>query len=138
MSLGDYLRVLRAKKGGVTPWEIETAANLRKGLYRAMEQRYRAVGDEESIASLAEYFGVPSEELRWRMEWPRKALSQALAEAVTADQPLQLTLSNGTTVAGKVVWWDLGAVAIGNSAGGEAVVVMRHAVERWSAGPTPD
>ena len=47
MSLGDYLRLLRARKGGITPWDIEAATDLPKGLYRQMEQRYRAVGDDE-------------------------------------------------------------------------------------------
>ena len=34
MSLGDYLRLLRAKHGGLTPWDIESATTLPKGLYR--------------------------------------------------------------------------------------------------------
>ena len=54
MSLGDRLRVLRAERGGVTPAEIEAALpDLPKGLYRYMEQRYRAVGDDATIALLA-------------------------------------------------------------------------------------
>ena len=75
MSLGDYLRLLRAKGGGLTPWDIEAATTLPKGLYRQMEQRYRAIGDDASIQILAEYYAVPFEDLRWRLDWSRKALS---------------------------------------------------------------
>ena len=32
MSLGDYLRQLRAKRGGITPWEIEESTQLDRGL----------------------------------------------------------------------------------------------------------
>jgi len=130
MSLGDYLRILRAKRGGITPWEIEAATNLPRGLYRLMEQRYRAVGDDESIHALADFYGVPFEELRWRLDWPRKALSQALAAALAQGDPITLYLSTGQVVKGKVCWWDLGAVGVDTGDEG-LVVVQRHAVERW-------
>ena len=83
MSLGDYLRLLRARKGGVTPWDIETATPaLPKGLYRQMEQRYRSMGDPEAVQMLADFYGVPFEDLIWRLEWPRKALSRALSASL--------------------------------------------------------
>ena len=129
MSLGDYLRLQRARHGGVTPWDIETATNLPKGLYRQMEQRYRAVGDDDSIRILAEFFGVPFEELRWRLDWPRKALSRALVVSVRNHTPLTLHLWNGDAINGMVRWWDLGAAGIETDRG--LVVVQRHAVERW-------
>jgi sRNA-binding regulator protein Hfq len=130
MSLGDYLRLLRAKRGGLTPFDIEAAVPLEKGLYRQMEQRYRAVGDDESIRLLAGFFGVPFEELRWRLDWPRKALSRALVAAAADQTPITLRLWNGQTVTGQVQWWDLGAVGLEDAAG-ELLVVQRHAVERW-------
>jgi hypothetical protein len=130
MSLGDKLRLLRAERGGVTPAEIEAALpELPKGLYRYMEQRYRAVGDDETIRSLANYFGVSFEDLRWRLDWPRKALSRALFYAETEKHAITLELLTGEKVTGKVAWWDLGAAEIVTDAG--AVVVQRHAVERW-------
>ncbi len=130
MSLGDQLRLLRARKGGVTPAEIETALpDLPKGLYRLAEQRYRAVGDDNSIQMLADYFGVPFEDLRWRLDWSRKALSRAFVHAIGAKLPITLHLSNGEVVSGEVKWWDLGAAEIATANGG--VVVQRHAVERW-------
>lgn len=130
MSLGDRLRLLRAQRGGISPVEIEDALpDLPKGLYRSIEQRYRALGDDASIAMLASYYGVPFEDLRWRLDWPRKALSRALVHAIKSDLPITLELSSGGSVTGKVAWWDLGAAAI-ETDGGE-VVVQRHAVERW-------
>lgn len=130
MSLGDKLRLLRAERGGVTPAEIEAALpELPKGLYRYMEQRYRAVGDDATIRILASYFGASFEDLRWRLDWPRKALSRALFYAETEKHPITLELSTGEKISGRVKWWDLGATEIETDAGG--VVVQRHAVERW-------
>jgi hypothetical protein len=138
MSLGDKLRLLRAQRGGVTPVEIEMALpELPKGLYRYMEQRYRAVGDDTSIAMLADYFGAAYEDLRWRLDWPRKALNHALVYAMNGEQPITLQLWNGESVTGKVKWWDLGATELATDSGD--VVVQRHAVERWDPrGPEPD
>jgi sRNA-binding regulator protein Hfq len=130
MSLGDRLRLLRAQKGGVTPAEIEAALpEMPKGVYRYMEQRYRAVGDDGTIKMLAEYFGVPFDDLRWRLDWPRKALSRALYCAEIEDRPITLELSNGEKLTGKVKWWDLGAVELETETGG--AVAQRHAVDRW-------
>ncbi len=130
MSLGDTLRLLRAKRGGITPLEIETATTLPKGLYRQMEQRYRAVGDEESIRALADFYTVPFEDLRWRLDWPRKALSRALVACLRTNSPITLYLWNGQTVTGLVRWWDLGAVQL-ETPDAELIVVQRHATERW-------
>lgn len=130
MSLGDMLRLQRAKRGGITPLDIETALpDLPKGIYRQMEQRYRAIGDDASIRLLADFYGVPFEDLRWRLDWPRKALSRALVHAQRNDLPITLHLWNGQSVTGRVKWWDLGAAAL-ETAEGE-IVVQRHAAERW-------
>ena len=130
MSLGDQLRMLRAKRGGISPVEIEAALpELRKGLYRFAEQRYRAIGDDQSIRMLADYFGVPFEDLRWRLDWPRKALSRAFVHVMDAKIPITLHLADGEVVTGEVKWWDLGAAGITTASGD--VVVQRHAVERW-------
>ena len=134
MSLGDYLRLLRARKNGLTPWDIEAALPaLPKGLYRQMEQRYRAMGDDESIRLLADFFDVPFEDLRWRLDWPRKELSRALVACQRDAQPITLDLWNGATVRGHVRWWDLGAIGLAPAGGEDAelVVIQRHAVERW-------
>ncbi len=130
MSASDYLRYLRAVKGGPTPQDIETATGVPAGAYRQIEQRYRSMGTEEELASLAAYFEVPTEELTSRVEWSRKALSAALVVAVEQDRPIQLALRNGHTITGKVQWSDLGAALLKLEDGHE-VVVQRHMVDRW-------
>jgi hypothetical protein len=130
MSLGDYLRLLRARAGGITPFEIEAATELPRGVYRLMEQRYRAIGDDESIRALANFFRVPFDDLRWRLNWPRKALSRSLVAAMRQEKPITLYLWSGQIETGMVEWWDLGAVGL-ETVQGEFLVVQRHAVERW-------
>ena len=61
MSTGDYVRQLRAVKGGPTPLEVEEGAGLTPGTYRQLEQRYRAIGSEEDLAKLAEFFQHPED-----------------------------------------------------------------------------
>jgi len=130
MSTSDYLRYLRAVKGGPTPQDIETATGVPAGAYRQIEQRYRAQGTEEQLASLAAYFEVPAEDLTSRLEWTRKALSAALVEAAEQDAPIQLALRSGQMVTGKVQWSDLGAALL-QMEDGQEVVVQRHMVDRW-------
>ncbi len=130
MSLGDYLRLLRARKGGVTPLEIEAATGLEPGLYRYMEQRYRAVGDDASIQTLADFYDTPFDDLRWRLDWPRKELNRALVAAAKAKTPITLYLWDGRSLTGHVAWWDLGAIGL-TTTPGQLQVVQRHAVERW-------
>jgi transcriptional regulator with XRE-family HTH domain len=130
MSTGDYVRYLRAMKGGPTPQDIEQATGVAAGNYRQIEQRYRAMGSAEELASLAGYFEVPADELTGRLEWTRKGLSAALVEAVEMDAPIRLELRSGHNVTGKVLWSDLGAALIQRDDGRE-VVVQRHMVDRW-------
>lgn len=130
MSLSDYLRILRARRGGITPLDIEAATGVDKGLYRQMEQRYRAVGDDDTLRRLADFYDVPFEALRWRLDWPRKALSRALVQVIRENNPIRLELSDGQVVAGAVKWWDLGAIGVETPDG--EWVVQRHAVEKWS------
>ena len=94
MSTGDYVRQLRAVKGGPTPLEIEEAAGLTPGTYRQLEQRYRAIGSEEDLAKLAEFFQVPVDELTSRQQWTRKDLSAALVEANEQDRSIRLELAH--------------------------------------------
>jgi transcriptional regulator with XRE-family HTH domain len=135
MSAGDYLRYLRAVKGGPTPTEIQEASGVQAGTYRQIEQRYRAMGTEEELASLAAYFEVPVEELTGRVEWTRKALSAALVEAAEMDAPIRLELRSGHTLTGKVLWSDLGAALIQQNDGQE-IAVQRHMVDRWQINET--
>ena len=130
MSLGDYVRYLRALKGGPTPWQIETATGIPAGIYRQIEQRYRPVGDVHVLEELATYYGVSVEELDWRQRWSRKALNVVLTNRKETGDPLTLHLRTGDTLTGQIVWWDLGAIELTQS-DDVSVVVQRHIIDRW-------
>jgi len=131
VSLGDELRYLRAQAGGPTPLDIAEAAGIDAGLYRQLEQRYREMGDDETIEKLAAFFGCEPETLKRARPRSRKALSQFLAQAKKQDRPVQLHLRTGESLSGRVIWWDLGALGLEPQAGGPIVVVQRHAVVDW-------
>ncbi len=133
MSLGDYVRYLRAMKGGPDYRIIEAATGVPCRTMREIEQRYRRVGEnDEDLQKLADYFGVPVEELTWRREKWRKLLSEALYTAQTEGRPIRLILRDGPTFEGRVLWWDLGATELELSDEGGRVVVQRHAVDDWT------
>jgi transcriptional regulator with XRE-family HTH domain len=133
MSLGDYIRYLRATKGGPDFWTIEEATGIPGRTLREIEQRYRRVGEsDEVIEKLADYFGVPIEELTWRREKWRKLLSEALHTAQTENRPIRLKLHSGPTFEGNVLWWDLAATELKLSEEGERIVVQRHIVDDWT------
>jgi hypothetical protein len=133
MSLGDYVRYLRAMKGGHDLWTIEEATGVPSRTLCEIEQRYRRVGEnDEDLQKLASYFGVPVEELIWRREKWRKSLSEALYTAQTGKRPIRLTLRDGPTFEGHVLWWDLGATELELSGSEGNVIVQRHAVDDWT------
>jgi len=130
MSAGDYLRFLRAVKGGPTPWEVETATGVAAGDYRQIEQRYRSFGDEQDLTRLAPYFGVAPEDLIERHGWSRKDFSATLVEVQEADREIRFQLRNGEAIEGKVAWSDLGAAML-TLKDGQQIVIQRHFVDRW-------
>jgi transcriptional regulator with XRE-family HTH domain len=132
MSLGDYVRYLRAIKGGPDFFTIEEATGVSARTLRQIEQRYRRVGEnDEDLQKLAEYYAVPVEELTWRREKWRKLLSEALYTAQTEDRPIRLILRDGPTFEGRVLWWDLGTTELELHDGSKRLVVQRHAVDDW-------
>lgn len=132
MSLGDYVRYLRAMRGGPDFLSIEAATGVPGRSLREIEQRYRRVGEsDEELQKLADYYGVPVEELTWRREKWRKLLSEALYTAQTDNRPLRLILRNGPTFDGRILWWDLGATELELADGTGRLVVQRHAVDDW-------
>jgi hypothetical protein len=132
MSLGDYVRYLRAMKGGPDFWTVEEATGVPGRTLREIEQRYRRVGEsDEDLQKLAAYYAVPIEELTWRREKWRKLLSEALQTAHAEDRSIRLVLRDGPTFEGRVLWWDLGAAELELHAGGGQLVVQRHAVDDW-------
>lgn len=130
MSAGDYLRYLRALKGGPTPAEIEQATGVPASVYRQIEQRYRAVGTEEELTKLAEYFGVDPKEVLDRQPWARKDLSAFLVDAEEQGQPVRFYLRTGEVLTGQVRWSDLGAALL-ELEDGRQLVVQRHMIDRW-------
>jgi len=132
MSLGDYLRYLRAMKGGLDYRAVEAATGIASRTLREIEQRYRRVGEDDGdLQKLADYFGVPVQELAWRREKWRKLLSEALHTAQKEGRPIRLVVRDGPTFEGRVLWWDLGAAGLELSGGKGDVVVQRHAVDDW-------
>ncbi len=132
MSLGDFVRYLRAIKGGPDFWTVEEATGVPGRTLREIEQRYRRVGEsEEDLQKLADYYAVPVDELIWRREKWRKLLSVALYTAQTEDRSIRLILRDGPTFEGRVLWWDLGATELDLLDGGGRLVVQRHAVDDW-------
>ncbi len=129
MSSGDYLRFLRALHGGKDFFSIEEETGIPSGLMRQIEQRYRAVGDEATLRKLAEYYGVPPEEVLWRHEWSRARLTFALEDAMRDDVPIRLNLRTGESFTGKVQWVDLAATCL--KVGDREIIVQRHWVDTW-------
>jgi hypothetical protein len=132
MSLGDYVRYLRAMRGGISTHDVMVGAGISElRILREIEQRYREVGDDEALDKLATFFEVPVEELKWRRSRSRKALSGFVDQAMRAEQPVRLRVRSGETLTGKVKGWDLGCIELEPVEGGELVIVQRHVVEDW-------
>jgi hypothetical protein len=132
MSLGDELRYLRARAGGATPDDIQEATGVSATLYCMLEQRYRELGDDETVEKLAGYFGADAEALKRARSRSRKALSQYLDQALANESPVRLELRCGETLNGSLAWWDLGALGLQPDEGSPLIVVQRHAVLEWS------
>ena len=130
MSLGDELRFLRATAGGITPLEIAEATGIDAGLYCQLEQRYREMGDDETVEKLAAYFACDPDMLQRARSWSRKALSQHLARALAKESSIELHLRTGETLTGRPAWWDLGAIGLAVE-DRSLIVVQRHAVIDW-------
>ena len=131
MSLGDYVRYLRAMNGGPDYRAIEAATGVAGRTLREIEQRYRRVGEDDDLHKLADYFGVPVQELTWRREKWRKLLSEALHTAQKEGRSIRLMVRDGPVFEGRVLWWDLGAAELELSGGEGNVVVQRHVADDW-------
>ena len=132
MSLGDELRYLRAFHGGGDLREIEQEIGLASGTICQMEQRYRRVGeDDDVLAKIAAYYGLPLASLQYHRERYRKALSAYLQEGLESGEPLRFELRTGETLRGRLRWWDLGAFGVEPEGGAALTIVQRHAVLDW-------
>jgi transcriptional regulator with XRE-family HTH domain len=137
MSLSDYIKYLRAVKGGVTPWEIAEASGVPASEVHLIEVKHRRVGeDDETLAKLAGYFGVPLEDLTSRRESYRKTLTQFLEDSKRKEAHVTLTLESGEAVSGNIDWFSREAVALvpRNGDAVEATTADPYIVQRgWVA-----
>ena len=136
MSLSDYIKYLRAIKGGITPWEIAEASGVPASEVHLIEVKHRRVGDDdETLSRLADYFGVPLEEFTSRRDHYRKLLTQFLEDSHRKESTVTLTLEGGESVSGKVDWFSREAVALvpGSADGGneDPYIVQRGWVASW-------
>ncbi|NLS75855.1 MAG: hypothetical protein GXY76_01205 [Chloroflexi bacterium] len=133
MSLGDYLRYLRAVHGGESTQDIATKLGLPSPWpINEIEQRYRDCGDNELVARLAEYYGVPVEEMQWRRRRSRKALTAFLSEAQDNAHTIVLVLRNEERLIGTVEWFDMGAILLKPLDDEKRdIMVQRHIVDDW-------
>jgi transcriptional regulator with XRE-family HTH domain len=141
MSLSDYIKYLRAVKGGVTPWEIAEGSGVAATEVHLLEVKHRRVGeDDATLAKLADYFGVPLEELTARREQYRKLLTQFLEDSLKHSNTVTLTLESGEQLTGKVEWYSREALALTPANGEEnpspasdPYIVQRNWVASWQA-----
>lgn len=131
MSLSDQIKILRARKGGATPIEIQEATGVPGHEVNYIEMKHRRVGDnEEWLEKFAVYFGVPLEQLQWHRERYRKKLTAMLYQRQDSGEAITLKLQSGHEISGSIAWFDRGVVALSQPAA-EPLIVERHAVVDW-------
>lgn len=141
MSLSDYIKYLRAVKGGLTPWEIADGSGVSARDVHLLEVKHRRMGDDdEMLGRLAQFFEVPVEELITRRDAYRKRLTFFLDESQQEEEPLQVKLESGEEISGKVLWYSREAVAltpIGNKETDEGqnypYILQRSWIADWRA-----
>lgn len=134
MSLSDYIKYLRARHGGDTPWEIAEASGVPAGAIHLIEVKHRRVGeDDEQLEKLAAFFNIPVEELTRRREAYRKRLAFFLDQMSGSDTPIHLKLEHGEELEGKVLWYAREALALTpeGEPNGEPYIVQRSWVADW-------
>jgi hypothetical protein len=134
MTLSDLLTYLRARKGGVFYSDVTDATEIAT-LRLVRAERTYTVPDlsPEEINRLAEYFGVPRDQLQAARQQSRGTLTTYLDERDKAKAPATLRLLGNATVAGPVVWRDRHAVAL-RQPDGSVLVVYRSSVDGWGEG----
>lgn len=131
MSLSDHMKLLRARKGGATPLEMQEATGVPVHEINYIEMKHRRIGeDDEMLGKLAAYFDVPLEQLQWHRERYRKRLTAVLYQRQDSGEPITLKLESSHELSGTVNWFDRSVVALAQD-GAEPVVVERHTVVDW-------
>lgn len=143
MSLSDYIKYMRAVRGGATPWEIAEATEVPVSQVHLIEVKHRRVGEDDAVLEkLATYFDVPVEQLTSRRDWYRKLLTEFLGKSVQNSAKIALRLENGEELTGEVAWYSHEAVALSPSSDAtsgadiqDPVVVQRGWIASWRAIP---
>ena len=96
MSLGDYVRLLRAQRGGHDHADFAAAYGdgATKQLH-LLEMRQRDISDGALLEKIAVFYGVSVPELQWHRQRSRKALSRYLLGAQLASRSITLRLRTG-------------------------------------------
>ncbi len=135
MSLSDYIKYLRAVKGGATPWEIAEECGMPMADIHFIEVKHRRVGEDDStLEKLARYFGVELSELTGRREAYRKLLTRLLEECRQSSTEIVIKLESGEEIEGMVAWYSREAAAITPGERGEEncpYIVQRAWVADW-------
>jgi hypothetical protein len=139
MSLSDYIKYLRAKHGGDTPWEIAEASGVPAGAIHLLEVKHRRVGEDDAqLQKLAAFFDVPLEELTTRREAYRKRLTFFLEELAGSDTSVTLKLEDGNELEGTVQWYARESLALlPPGEGDEPYIVQRGWVADWRRTDNP-
>jgi hypothetical protein len=142
MSLSDYIKYLRAVKGGLTPWEIAEGSGVPAREIHLIEVKHRRMGeDDQVLEKLAAFFGVPAGDLTGRREAYRKRLTFFLEDCHQNENSVVLRLENGEEVRGTVDWYSREAVALKPEGDAEEesypYIVQRGYVADWRRAESP-
>lgn len=141
MSLSDYIKYLRAVKGGLTPWEIAEGSGVPARDIHLLEVKHRRMGDDDgSLQKIAVFFDVPVEDLIDRREAYRKRLTEFLHESRESETPVALRLESGMEISGAIQWYSREAVAIApqDEDSSSPYIVQRGWVSDWRRAGNPD
>src|SRR5689334_12654903 len=132
MSLSDYLKFMRAMKGGVTPWEIADATGVPSKEVHLLEVKHRRMGDDDAmLAKLAQYFEVPVDELVRRRDSFRKRLTGFIADRQRSAEHVTFVLESGERLEGTIAWFGREAVALQPADDGHPLVIQRAIIAEW-------
>lgn len=134
MSLSDYMKFMRAAKGGVTPWEIADATGLSSKDVHLLEVKHRRMGEDDAmLEKLATYFEVPLDALTTRRDQFRKRLTGFLADRQRTQEPVILVLESGEELHGTVAWFGREATALVPTGGDDdlPIVIQRAVIAQW-------
>lgn len=132
MSLSDYVKFMRATKGGVTPWEIADATGVPSKEVHLLEVKHRRMGDDdEMLTKLAQYFEVPVEDLARRRDAFRKRLTGFVADRQRSEEAVTFVLESGERLEGTIAWFGREAIALQPSDSGHPLVIQRAVIAEW-------